>query len=152
MTAVSLQVTFVMSALQAPLLPTLPTYPPAQLAGQKSHMCFEASLAILSGQLYTVDASPLQLSQLYGCGSGFVVGLHDLSLRLEATASWVGTLSWIPKVHPSSVNTSCTAAYELQVFMMHLSLLLFAGSQCAGRRKWRFKKLVTACAHAAWKR
>lgn len=90
MTTDSLQVAFVASAVQAPLMPVLPKYPPAQLAGEKANTSFRARLAILSGQLCTVDASPLQLSQLHGCGSGFAVGLLDLSLQLDATSSWVG--------------------------------------------------------------
>ncbi len=92
MTTGCLQVCFVVSALQAPLMPALPVYPPAQVAGEEAHTRFRARLAILSGQLCSVDASPPQLSQLHGCGSGFAVGLHDISLQLEATSSWVGAI------------------------------------------------------------
>ncbi|CAL8468704.1 g8244 [Coccomyxa elongata] len=88
----TLLVGFVVSALQAPLMPALPNYPPAQLAGEKAHTSFRARLAILSGQLCTVDASPLQLSQLHACASGFAVGLLDLSLQMEAISSWASTV------------------------------------------------------------
>ena len=93
LTTDSLQVASVGRAVQAPLLPVLPKYPPAQLAGDKAQASFRATLAILSGQLCTADAPPSELSQLSGCGSGFAVGLHDLSVQLEATSSWVGAVT-----------------------------------------------------------
>ncbi|BDA43314.1 probable vacuolar protein sorting-associated protein 13B [Coccomyxa sp. Obi] len=110
----TLLVAFVVSALQAPLLPALPTYPPAQLAGQKAHMGFRARLAILSGQLCTVDASLLQLSQLHGCASGFAVGLHEISLQLEATSSWASYVD---------AEVSCLSRSSSQLVQMQLGVI-----------------------------
>ncbi len=49
----------------------------------------QASIAIISGQLATVDALPAETSQLSACTRGFAVGLHNVALQLETTSSQV---------------------------------------------------------------
>lgn len=83
------QVSWVVSLLRAPLLPVLPTYPTAQHASGSEQTSFKASIATISGQVFTVDALPAELSQLYGCARGFTVGLHHFALQLQSSIIWV---------------------------------------------------------------
>ena len=84
-----MQVSWVVGLLRAPLLPALPAYPTAERLSGSAQASFKASVAIISGQLSTLEASPAELSQLYGCARGFTVGLHRFALQLESSSSWV---------------------------------------------------------------
>lgn len=52
-------------------------------------MSFKASFMTASGQLFTEDALPSDLGQLDGRAGGFVIGVLNSSLQLQATSSWV---------------------------------------------------------------